>query len=39
MDVVIERAADFYKQFGYIPLPSNPLKLFIPVDSIRQLVE
>ncbi|MDP3516067.1 MAG: GNAT family N-acetyltransferase [Pseudohongiella sp.] len=39
VDAIDVRAADFYKQFGYIPLPSNPLKLFIPVDSIRQLVE
>lgn len=34
VDALDERAADFYQQFGFIPLPSQPLKLFLPMDSV-----
>jgi GNAT superfamily N-acetyltransferase len=33
-----ERAAQFYRQFGFIPLPSHPRKLFLPLDSVTSLV-
>jgi len=39
VDAIDERAAGFYKQFGFLPLKSNPLKLFIPLDSCRRLIE
>jgi GNAT superfamily N-acetyltransferase len=36
--VVVEalnnQAAEFYQQFGFIPLPSQPLKLFLPMESM-----
>lgn len=34
VDALDDRAAEFYRQFGFIPLPSRPLKLFLPLDSI-----
>jgi hypothetical protein len=27
-------AAEFCQQFGFIPLPSQPLKLFLPIESV-----
>jgi GNAT superfamily N-acetyltransferase len=34
VDALNSRAAVFYQQFGFIPLPSQPLKLFPPMDSV-----
>jgi predicted N-acetyltransferase YhbS len=34
VDALNDRAAGFYQQFGFITLPSHPLKLFLPVNSI-----
>ena len=39
VDALNDRAAGFYQQFGFIPLPSQPLKLFLPMNSIATLVE
>jgi GNAT superfamily N-acetyltransferase len=38
VDALNERAAQFYRQFGFIPLPNQPLKLFLPLDSVTSLV-
>lgn len=37
VDAAHDRAADFYRQFGFIPLPRQHLKLFLPLDSVRSL--
>ncbi len=39
VDALNDHAAEFYQQFGFIPLPSQPLKLFLPMDSIAALVD
>jgi len=39
VDALNEYARDFYHQFGFIPLPSQPLKLFLPMDTIIDLVD
>ena len=39
VDALNEQAAEFYRQFGCIPLPSQPLKLFLPMDSVATLVD
>ena len=39
VDALNDRAAEFYRQFGFIPLPSQPLKLFLPLDSVTTLVD
>ncbi len=39
VDALNDRAAEFYQQFGFIPLPSQPLKLFLPMDSVSSLID
>jgi GNAT superfamily N-acetyltransferase len=39
VDALNDRAAVFYQQFGFIPLPSQPLKLFLPMDSVADRVD
>jgi len=39
VDALDESAAEFYRQFGFIPLPSQPLKLFLPMDTVTKSVE
>lgn len=39
VDALNERAAEFYQQFGFIPLPSQPLKLFLPMDTVATLFD
>lgn len=38
VDALNEQAGDFYRRFGFIPIPSQPLKLFLPMDSVTDLV-
>ncbi len=39
VDALDDRAAEFYRQFGFIPLPRQPLKLFLPMETVSTLVE
>jgi hypothetical protein len=39
VDDLNNQAVEFYRQFGFISLPSQPLKLFLPMDSIATLVD
>ncbi len=39
VDALNERAAGFYRQFGFIHLPSQPLRLFLPMDSVTSLID
>jgi hypothetical protein len=39
VDALNDRAATFYQQVGYIALPSQPLKLFLPMDSVTALLD
>ena len=36
VDAKDDRAAAYYTQYGFIPLPDNPLELFLPLATIRQ---
>jgi GNAT superfamily N-acetyltransferase len=36
VDAKDEVAAGYYRHFGFIPLPDNPLELFIPIATIRK---
>lgn len=38
VDAKDQVAAAFYKHFDFIPFPSNPLRLFLPVATIRRLL-
>ena len=37
VDAKDDKAAGFYRQFGYIPLKDNPLQLFLPLATIQQV--
>lgn len=39
VDALNDRAARFYRQFVFIPLPSQPLKQFLPMDSVSSLID
>jgi ribosomal protein S18 acetylase RimI-like enzyme len=39
VDALNDQAAGFYRQFGFVPLPSQPLKLFLPMASVAKLVD
>lgn len=39
VDALNESAAEFYRQFGFIRLPSQPLKLFLPMDTVASMVD
>jgi len=36
VDAKDEAAKAYYEGFGFVPLPFNPLQLFLPLDSIQQ---
>lgn len=37
VDAKDDNAAAFYRHFGFVPLISDPHRLFLPLDSIRQI--
>ena len=37
VDAKDEEARDFYKHFGFIELPEQDLKLFLPIETLKQL--
>ncbi len=39
VDASNDRAAGFYRQFGFLSLPSQPLKLFLPLNSVSDLID
>lgn len=36
MDAKDDKAADFYRHFGFVPLPDTPLRLVLPVATAMQ---
>jgi hypothetical protein len=34
----VERRLKLYKSYGYTPLPSQPLRLFLPIATVRKLL-
>jgi GNAT superfamily N-acetyltransferase len=36
VDAKNDEARRFYEQFGFIPLPDNPLELFLPLATLRK---
>ena len=39
VDAKNEEAKYYYTQFGFIPLPDNPLELFLPIATLQQAYE
>jgi len=37
VDAKNENAAMFYKKYGFIELPGNPFRLFLPLNTVRKL--
>ena len=37
VDAKDDKAAQFYRHYGFIEFPSNKLKLFLPIDTIKKL--
>lgn len=37
VDALDEDASDFYKHFGFIELPDQDLKLFLPIETVKQV--
>jgi ribosomal protein S18 acetylase RimI-like enzyme len=37
VDAKDEQAANFYRHYDFIPLPSRPLRLFLPMKTIADL--
>jgi hypothetical protein len=38
VDAMDERAAAFYRNFGFAPFPSRPLRLFMPASEAAEAV-
>ncbi|HOY60483.1 MAG TPA: GNAT family N-acetyltransferase [Verrucomicrobiota bacterium] len=39
VDAKDEAARGYYQQFGFMPLPDNPLQLFLPLPTLRKALE
>jgi GNAT superfamily N-acetyltransferase len=39
VDAKDDAARTYYERFGFVPLPDNPLQLFLPVQTIREALE
>jgi predicted N-acetyltransferase YhbS len=39
VDAMDEGLAAYYREFGFIPFPTDPLRLFIPVATIAQILK
>jgi GNAT superfamily N-acetyltransferase len=39
VDAKNDEARTFYEQFGFIPLPDNPLALFLPLSTLRRALQ
>ena len=37
VDAKDDEAGGYYRQYGFIPLPDNPLKLFLPLATLQQI--
>lgn len=37
VDAIDDKAAGFYRHFGFLPLPPNPLSLFLPMATAMKL--
>jgi GNAT superfamily N-acetyltransferase len=37
VDAKNEHAAAFYQRFGFVPLPSNPRRLFLPLETLLRV--
>lgn len=38
VDAIDDLASEYYRQFGFLPLPRQPKRLFLPLDTITGLI-
>jgi predicted GNAT family N-acyltransferase len=38
IDAKDEQAAEFYKHYGFVPFPSKPNRLFLPMSSVHRML-
>ncbi len=38
VDAKDEKSKSFYKRYGFIPFPKQPLRLFVPVKTVEQMI-
>jgi predicted GNAT family N-acyltransferase len=38
LDAIDEDAVSFYSNYGFLELMDDPLHLFLPMDTVRQLI-
>ena len=38
VDAKDQAASHYYRRFGFIPLPDDPRKLFMPLATLRQAI-
>ena len=38
VDAKDDSVATFYQQFGFLPLPNQPLTLFLPIQTLREVI-
>jgi len=36
---LVARRKALYESYGFVPLPSNPLRLFLPLGAVRCLID
>jgi ribosomal protein S18 acetylase RimI-like enzyme len=39
VDAKNQQAARYYEQYGFVVLPDNPLQLFLPLETLKQIFE
>jgi GNAT superfamily N-acetyltransferase len=39
VDAKDEAAKTYYERFGFVPLPDNPMQLFLPLQTLRKALE
>ena len=39
VDALNESAAEFYRRFGFTPLPSQTVRLILPMDTVTKSVD
>ena len=39
VDAIDQQARTFYEKYGFVPLPDNALRLYLPIATIRDSLE
>jgi predicted GNAT family N-acyltransferase len=39
VDAIDEEAKAWYEKFGFVPFPNNPMRLYLPMKTIKKLFD